>query len=1424
MDSQIPATEIYEVEYFLADDENHMNDSTIQVTTGELFKMLKPVPEGVYDPHMGTTDFDYICAYCNNEKGICPGHPGSIKLNYPVKDPLYKDDLLKWLKIICHNCGNCIMADVPKKNAMNEVSKKIKRITHCMRCNFPVRKVEKDKNIGYIFNITKQVSESKFEVVELNNFQIQKILNRITDKTLKIFNRKKTSHPKKYIRTVIRVPPTTTRPDMKKVGGGKSNINDTTALFKQLVSINNNISLDSNSLTDDDYQIMHTLELIVNTIIKAPPTSGEQQRIITNSSKMPTSVSQHFSGKEGYYRRLILGKRVMHICRSVISTDPRIRIEEVGVPISIASRLQVMEIVTPFNFERMQTYFLNARDAYPGCTHVIMGEQKKRISINRIPKGYKLRVGDTIYRDLIDGDPVLLNRQPSLSTSSIGAHFVKIVPTGLTLRLNVSACNAYNADFDGDQMHMIVCQDPQTRAEIQYMSHIGTHMISFQTAAPIFGNYYDSLIGISLLTQSDTILGKKQAMELFSNIELKNKDLVFDKEKYTGRELFSMILPDINYPEKSPSFYMPQYSQFIKYDPDDIKVRISRGKLESGIIDKATAGQGEKGSIYHVIHNDYGMDVALETIFNAHQMANNFLYMHGFTSGIADINISEAAANRIKEKIGKTIADSMAVTNKLNNGTLIVPKGSEIRDYYEREQLAVLDPGDDFIHPIFADINFYNNGLASLIFRKSKGKPSNFISINGAIGSQVVGDKRPLPKLGGRSNAYSQRFEDNPIAWGYVIDSWRAGIRPESYLFSCAESKHGLINNATSTCVAGTQMRVLMKNTDSIIVDNSRKSMKFNNVIQIIYSETGLDPRKNEKVKIQTVMISDKEIEVYRSKPADFDKQFQNAELSKLLDEEYKQILADRDKYREIFMDIEKYNLGKIIFDNAVDLPVNPYRIIDDVIYRHRDLKGKKINPLIAIPKIRAFIADLGYVHFNEDYAAQKKYIPEVIKSSMVILEIAIRSYLNMYVLQKNEVNDPLLDIILTKIYNTMKKALIHGGLAVGVIASQALSEPLTQFVLDSKNKSGGLNREEVSMLVRIKEIYSAKTTADMKGPYMVIRVNEEYEMEKARVQQIASYVKMMTFDSFTTLEQIFEEKIGEPVHPKYTHEKDWIKNYIKYHDNPPSNLVRWCARFEISRDSLFVNSIKLDKIIFELMRKFPEIYFVHTPETHSKIIVRAYFSATIFKNVQLSLKSVKVVLDKINKCVIRGVDGIINTEVSELIKSYVDDSGAVKNKKIYVIQTTGSNLSKILENPYIDRYATQTNSITEFEEIFGIDAARNKIIAELMSLMDGSLYSNCALIADEMTFSGTVTGIQKSGLAVREKENVPLRLSFQSPLEVLKTAGIENAKTQLTGISGPIVLGQMSKVGTTYNDVILNRDFIQREALFKEEHTAELI
>ena len=141
--------------YVLGTEENR-NDSNVVVTNKELFKSDLPIPEGVYDAHMGTTDHMWLCETCGNTKAYCPGHSGSIDLNYPVKSPLFREFILKWLKVVCFKCGSLLSDKIikaAKSKLLSEYVKISRTITVCPKagCNAPHPAVSKDKFEQAIF-------------------------------------------------------------------------------------------------------------------------------------------------------------------------------------------------------------------------------------------------------------------------------------------------------------------------------------------------------------------------------------------------------------------------------------------------------------------------------------------------------------------------------------------------------------------------------------------------------------------------------------------------------------------------------------------------------------------------------------------------------------------------------------------------------------------------------------------------------------------------------------------------------------------------------------------------------------------------------------------------------------------------------------------------------------------------------------------------------------------------------------------------------------------------------------------------------------------------------------------------------------------------------------------------------------------------
>jgi DNA-directed RNA polymerase II subunit RPB1 len=140
----------------------------------------------------------------------------------------------------------------------------------------------------------------------------------------------------------------------------------------------------------------------------------------------------------------------------VITSDPTIDINGLGVPIKIATNVTFPEVVTPANIEQMKKLVRNGRDVYPGANFVFPvstlqpGQRVMPIDLRFRKEKIELRYGDIVERHLVDGDIVLLNRQPTLHKQSMMGHRIKVIDDDRlnTFRLSVLSCKPYGADFD----------------------------------------------------------------------------------------------------------------------------------------------------------------------------------------------------------------------------------------------------------------------------------------------------------------------------------------------------------------------------------------------------------------------------------------------------------------------------------------------------------------------------------------------------------------------------------------------------------------------------------------------------------------------------------------------------------------------------------------------------------------------------------------------------------------------------------------------------------------------------------------------------------------------------------------------------------------------------------------------------------------
>lgn len=985
-------------------------------------------------------------------------------------------------------------------------------------------------------------------------------------------------------------------------------------------------------------------------------------------------------------------------------------------------------------------------------------------------------------------------------------------------------------------MNLLFTRSNRTTNEIQHLASPAQRFISYKNARPKIGEAQDSLVGTAEFTRTEAVMDRVHAMQIFAQIDIVHDFSQYPKDKlFSGRELISIYLKEtnntINYTGR-PAIYNSVHERYRTYNPEDIKIEIDRGELKSGILDKSSVGEGAQGGIFHIIHNQYGPDAALEAAFAIQQMAIAYLFNRGVTVSLSDIVLKDDTLEKIHEIEKGLIAESLNITDRLNSGNIIPPLGKTITEYYEEQQTNALDPGDEYWPHILSDIDTNNNNLYKLIAYGSKGKLFNFKNISAAIGQIDINGERIPENFGGRTAPYFTRHDPRPGSRGYIANGYRTGITPTEFIFHAMDNRYQLINKALSTSITGMKNREAIKNLEALIIDNQRKLTKQPGIVQLLYGGDGVDPRFLEKVKFPTMdkSFSDAKFdETFHSRAAStggFAKKFQNKQVQKLFDDEYAQLLEDREFFRYVYLRME-YASGQV-YSDALPMPVNIRRIIEDTIYNlgmHSSAgpPADRFDPVEAISKVNELCETITYELLNEIQERNHSPIPPHLRTCTRMLQILIRSYLNTSALQRLGITDEALDIILSNIKLTYGRSLIAYGMAMGIIAAQSISEPMTQMVLDSHHNSGAASTKKKGMF-RIQEITGAKPTDKMKAPAMTIQVKEEFETNRVKVQEIAHHIEMMRLRDFVNSRKIFFEKYGEPIHPEYKQEKSMVREFEKYNlgVKAPSDLANWCIRLSLDKYKLIEKQMKMETIYYEIRKKFPDTHIVYTSDNAENIIVRIYVRTIMIRKANITTEIMRNLADDLQDTVIRGVQGIRATFVKEGTKTVRGEDGALTERQYYYIFTDGTNLEAMLENPYINPYTIQSDSIIEMYDIFGIGASREKIIYEFRDQVGEPSYRHFTIYADEMTFSGKVTSIDRYGTAKRDA-SILLRISDASPISVIEESAINGATDYLKGVSPPLMLGRNPRIGDLYNIFKWDETFVDNNIKKTSDILSEL-
>lgn len=834
--------------------------SATAIVTSEVYdENGLPIEGGVMDPRLGVIEPGQRCATCGNTLARCPGHFGHLELARPVVHIGFIKHIYDLLRATCRSCGRLKIPQDEIDRYLNlyerlkdrwpqlarslsdYVKRKAIKSLQCPHCSERQYKIRLEKPTTFI---------EEGPLGRLWPNKIREWFERIPNDHLRVLGYDPSvARPEWMVITVLPVPPISVRPSILLETGIRSE-DDLTHKLVDIIRTNEKLRESINSgapevIVEDLWELLqyHITTYIDNEVPGVPPARRR--------SGMPLrTLAQRLKGKEGRFRGNLSGKRVDFSARTVISPDPYISVNEVGVPQEIAMTVTVPVRITSWNIDEVRKYVLNGPRRYPGANYVI-DPNGRRIDL-RFIKDLKaiaesLKPGYIVERHLVDGDIVLFNRQPSLHRMSIMAHVVRVLP-GRTFRLHLAVCPPYNADFDGDEMNLHVPQSIEARAEAKTLLIVQEHLLSPRYGGPIIGGIQDYISGAYLLSSKVTLLTKDQVSDLLASIsydgEIPEPAVLSPRVAWTGKQIVSLLLPEnFNFSKEAKIS-----SGALKCTDEeclwDSYLVVKKGKLLLGVLDKAAIGAQQPESMLHFLIREYGNTFGKEFMDKAFKLFLRFIEMRGFTMSVNDIMIPKEAYDEIMEVYEKAKREVTELIRMYKEGKLGAMPGRTMEESLEIKILEVLSRArDEAGERAVKYLDPFNN-VFIMAKTGARGSALNITQMTAMLGQQSVRGERISRGYRDRTLPHFKKGDMGPESRGFVASSFVKGLTPIEMFFHAAGGREGLVDTAVRTSQSGYMQRRLINSLLDLVVeyDGSVRSA-YGELVQFRYGEDGVDPK-----------------------------------------------------------------------------------------------------------------------------------------------------------------------------------------------------------------------------------------------------------------------------------------------------------------------------------------------------------------------------------------------------------------------------------------------------------------------------------------------------------------------------------------------------------------------------------------------------
>ena len=1444
------SSKIIGIQFSILSPEEIRKGSVAEITNRDTYINNKPVIGGLFDPRMGVLEPGLICPTDGLDYMQTPGYFGHIDLARPVFYIQYLNTVIKILRCICIKCSKLKISKEKHKELQNKLSddrwnnvfaiaSKIKRCGESTDdgcgCKQPA-KIKKENLATLIAewdNVDGSSEDGSKITIKLTPEKVVKLFRRISDDDIKFMGFSPLwSRPDWMVCQVLAIPPPAVRPSVKHDSQQRSE-DDITHIIVNIIKANKTlqekIALNANSVVIDDWTTV--LQYYVATLVdnKIPGVAAVAQR----SGRPLKSIKERLNGKAGRVRGNLMGKRVDYSARSVITPDPQLSIRELGIPLKIAKNLTKPVRVNKNNKNFLLQLVRNGTDIYPGAK-ILEKKDGESISLRYVDKeSIKLQLGDVVHRHMLDGDAILFNRQPTLHRMSMMCHIAKIMPQGDTFRMNVGDTKPYNADFDGDEMNLHMPQDEEAEIELLNLAAIPTQIISPANNKSIIGVFQDSLLGCYTFTSEEKNYDARKAMNLLMGINSINIDnFPVDRMKISNFDMLTQILPPLTLRYKTKKFG----------DEEDIKTSnnvldIANGIYRRGQLEKGVLGDGSKGLIQR-IYNDFSPKASAQFIDDLQNIITEYMKYSSYSVGISDLIADKQTTDAITDVITEKKSRVHTLIDQTHLGIFENKTGKTNEEEFETKVNNILNQATNEAGKIGRSSLHRDNRFVIMVNAGSKGSELNIAQMVSCLGQQNVDGKRIPYGFENRTLPHYNKFDDSPGARGFIESSFISGLSPTELFFHAIGGRVGLIDTAVKTSQTGYISRRLIKSLEDCMVhyDMTVRNNK-NKIIQFKYGDDGFDPIKVESQVLPLVDMSIEEIYDYnqitaKAKDESISALFTAPALK--LYKAQKSLLNEKTQYYIDYMKDARQEIVDKVFNNTynkqVHLPVAFTYIISNIMGQ----LNLNQNSQVDISPYQA------YLQIEETFKQLETFV--FIKPT-ALFKVLYYYYLSpKQLLLVKHFNKAALTLLLDTIVKMYKAAVVNPGEMVGIVAAQSIGEPTTQMTLNTFHFAGVASKSNVTRGVpRIEEILSLSENPKKPSCTIYLPKHLEHDQEMA-TKLIHEFEHTKLKDVVNSVSICFDP---DDLNTLIVEDIESIRQYKEFgdvlkecYDNAKATeelKSKWIIRLEMNQTEMLDKNITMDDIHYALQTSYSNVSCIYSDYNSDKLVFRIrltkkkqQITSTLDQSDEIyMLKNFQDEL--LNNLILRGIKNLSKVLLRKIADSVDESDGSYKKKEIWVLDTAGTNLIKLLSLDNIDVNRTITSDIQEVYRVLGIEAARQCIYNELAEAFADTAYINyhhLSLLCDRMTCNKNLVSVFRHG--INNDDIGPIaKASFEETPEQFLKAARHGELDNMRGVSANVLCGQNGYFGTNSFKVLLDiNEVVKNEetAVYEQQDNNELI